>query len=139
MSGLYDPSKYWGKQDPDALFRGHPITSTPWPGARRSIRRHDYQKDLVHDALRREQELEPVDPREVSTLQDSVTYAGVKHYLHSDELYKDQHQVGNRNPVVYERDDEKILLSGNHRAAARLLQGQQFNAVLVKGGWGGPR
>lgn len=130
----------FGVGDPEALFRGHPSALTPWPPAGQRKDRAAYRKDLVEDAVRNKQKTEPVDPRNLRSMQPNVTHAGVMHYWIHTELYADQNQAGNQVPVVYERDDDtRLLLSGTHRAVKALLMGQDLEAILVKGGWGDPR
>lgn len=129
----------WGSNDMDTLFPDGALTTTsPWPqaGSRKSVK--DYDNDKVEDAVRA-RNLEPVDPRNLHATQSGLTRAGVSHYMGSDEHYKDSEKVGNRDPVVYEREGTQILLGGHHRAAKALLQGKQFDAVIARGGWGPPR
>lgn len=130
---------FWGKKDPEVMFGNRPLTMAPWPPAGRRKDRQDYDKSAVESALRGKQEPEPIDPRELRSTQPNITYAGVKHYIDSSEVYKDRDNAGNRNPVVYERNGERMILSGHHRAAKALLHGEQFNAVVVRGDWGPPR
>jgi len=138
----------YGTGDVDKLFHGSPTTSAPFTPAGRSKRYHDYDKDLVAQAISHPEDhhMQDVDPRELRSTQPSVIRAGVSHYLtdkydKTGETYADMHHPGNRRPIVYHReaDDNKILLSGHHRAAAALLQGKPLQAIVVRGGYGEPR
>ena len=71
--------------------------------------------------------------------QSSVTSSGVKYYLDSDwaktgQTYADQHQAGNRFPLVYEHGGmgQRIIMAGHHRAAAALAAGRPLQALLVR-------
>lgn len=129
----------YGKGHVDALFKGHPLTSAPFPRAGRRKDIKDYDTAIVEDAVRK-QETVKVDPRVLSATQPSVTRAGVQHYLSgATEPYADAHKAGNKTPVVYKRGSEHVLLSGTHRATAALLQGRQFDAILAEGPWGEKR
>lgn len=138
-------SNLHGTHDIGALFPDTaPLTSAPWPSARRLKSRGDYDKGLVKDVLSAPPVVEDVDPRYLHRTQPSITRAGVQHYMDpanqaTGKLFADQASAGNRIPVVYSRDGEDLLLSGHHRAAAALLQGRQFKARRIVGGWGAPR
>jgi len=130
-----------GKHDLNILFPDEaPTTSTPWGQATRSTKRHDYEKQKVLDAIK-SPSMQDVDPRDLKATQGQITRAGVKHYMENPgKVYADQHLAGNEHPVVYRRDDgTNLLLSGHHRAAAAMLQGRQFQANVVEGGWGHER
>lgn len=133
----------YGSNDPSTLFGDSPATVAPWPPAGRRKSQKDYEKSKVEAAvLNPDQYRAKVDPRELHATQPSITRAGVAHYLEhgtTGPLYADSHQAGNREPVVYDREGTKLLLSGHHRAASALLRGEQFDAVVVKGSWGEPR
>jgi hypothetical protein len=122
-------------------------TTPPFPAAGRSKRQMPYDEDLVHKALRGTPETEQIDPREVHSTQSWVTREGVAHYMNpenqsSGKLFANEHEPGNRFPVVYSRSEcegcpeTHMLLSGHHRATAALLEGRQFTGIRVKGGWG---
>lgn len=130
--------QYYGARDPERLFQGRPATMTPWDSAGRRKDRQDFDPEVVNAAVR-EGKTEPVDPRQLHASQPMLTRAGVAHYMTSNEVYKDQHQAGNQRPVVYDRNGTRVILSGHHRAAAALLRGEQFHAVVAKGDWGPPR
>lgn len=125
----------------DALFPdGAPTTTAPWLSYNR---RRGYDQSAVTAALSRPpgtQDLQEYDPRTLKSSQPGVTRAGVAYYMGSQyettgTTYADQGNVGNRHPVVYEREDgsERILLSGHHRATAALLKGQPLRARRVRG------
>ena len=133
--------EFFGSNNVDRLFGDSPVTAVPFPPAGRLKSKKDYDKDRVTAALSNpDYPLTKVDPRTLSATQPSITREGVNHYMHSDELYADRHNIGNKQPVVYQRDDgTNLLLSGTHRATAALLKGQQFGARVVSGPYGGPR
>jgi hypothetical protein len=140
--------RVWGSHELDALFNGSPTSAVPFPPAGRRKDRHEYDKDLVTRALTHPEhhQMREVDPRILRATQPSVTRAGVAHYLgdhyeRTGETYADMHNPGNRRPVVYHRkdDDQFLLLSGHHRATAKLLRGEPLQAVVVEGPWGASR
>ena len=122
------------------------ITTVPFPAAGRRKDRNPYDKDLVHKALSNETATEQFDPRTLHATQPSVTRSGVQHYMDPSNqgLYADQHEAGNKHPVIYSRKDcadcpeTNMILSGHHRATAALLQGRQLTGIRVQGGWGAP-
>lgn len=137
----------WGSHDLDALFGDAPTTATPFRQAGRSKDRKDYDPELIRQALTDPQEhhLQLHDPRELRATQPSITRSGVQYYL-TDEYrrtgrtFADQHNLGNRHPVVYRREDgQSLLLSGHHRAAVALLRGEPLQAVTIDGPWGPSR
>lgn len=92
------------------------------------------------EGLQQPVHLQDVDPRNLMATQGSVTRAGVEHYLgqqfhQKQELFADQHNLGNQHPTVYqrERDNGQLLLSGHHRATAALLRGQPLAARVIHG------
>lgn len=140
--------RLYGAGDLDALFNGNPTTAVPFPRAARSIKRMDYDKNLVNEVLRNPEHhhMQDVDPRLLHATQPSVTRAGVSHYLsdhyeRTGETYADMDNAGNRRPIVYHRvdDDQYILLSGHHRGTAKLLRGEPLQAIVIHGPWGPPR
>jgi GNAT superfamily N-acetyltransferase len=135
--------RLWGAGDPDALFNGNPVASTPFAPAGRSVKRQDYDKERVRDALLHPDKYptQPVDPRNLRSTQPMVTRAGVQHYMRNPgSLYADQHNAGNARPMVYRREDgQDLLLSGHHRGVSSLLKAEPLHAVVVEGPWGGPR
>lgn len=142
--------KAYGRGDVSAIggSGGSPLIVPPWNQASSWKGRKMYRTDLVQEAVRNHQEPEEIDPRHLHATQSHLIRAGVNHYLSgSKELYADAHQAGNQTPVVYARnnregssdmpdwwtDTDHILLSGHHRAAAALLRGEQFKAIVVRG------
>jgi hypothetical protein len=152
-----DAGRLYGAKDIEALFPGgREIASTPWGMAGRRKDRRDYDEDLVHDALARPaDDLADIDPRHLRATQPMVTRGGVEYYMGDEynrtgRTFADQGDVGNVFPVVYSRrneyrvadwqpEEEHLLLSGHHRATAALLQGRQFQARHIRGGYGAPR
>jgi hypothetical protein len=113
-----------------------------------------YDKGVVHDAVKQVRDgqvhLTEVDPRYLYATQPEITRVGINHYLEhegTEASFADTHNSGNKYPVIYKRDNragnpdmpswwndhDHIILSGHHRAAAALLRGEQFKAVLVEG------
>lgn len=148
--------RHFGTNDVDRLIPpdGPGLAPVPWEQMSRRRDRGDYDRDLVAEHLRKRPEqsdFEELDPRDLRATQPSVTRAGVHHYLQNDyrtgnqPTFADQQSVGNRHPIVYRRADlhggepQHLLLSGHHRAAASLLQGRQFSARIIEGGWGPER
>lgn len=130
------------------MFNDHPTTTSPFPSAGRLKSHQDYDPNIVREALQHPEKHEtvPMDPRTLRSTQPSVTREGVKHYMQggdyerTKETFGDKGNPGNTRPVVYTRSDgQNLLLSGHHRAAAALLQGQQFNALHLEGPYGPPR
>lgn len=121
------------------------ITTVPFPAAGRRKDRNPYDKEIVHKALANETVTEQIDPRTLHATQPSVTQSGVEHYMNPAKnpgLYADQHEAGNKHPVIYSRKEchdcpeTHMILSGHHRATAALLQGRQLTGIRVQGGWG---
>lgn len=152
------PDDLYGAKDIDALFpEGKEIASSPWAMAGRRKDRQDYDPDLVRRAIESPAEdLADVDPRHLRATQPMVTRGGVDYYMNdrrwaeTGRTFADQDNPGNAWPVVYRRhnefrtadwqpEHEDLLLSGHHRATAALLQGKQFKARQVEGGYGPPR
>lgn len=123
----------------DALFKGAPVVPAPFPRAGRRKDVSDYDPDIVGKAIR-EGKTQEVDPRTLSASQPSVTLEGVRHYAEERPgHFADGHKYGNEDPVVYQRDDTNVLLSGTHRATAALVKGKPLHAIVTKGPWGPPR
>ena len=133
----------YGTGDISAIAKG-PIAPAPWPRASRRKDVQDYDPQVVQSALRDTSPLSEVDPRFLHSTQPSITRGGVEYYM-GDEYkqtgttYAEQHNPGNRFPVVYEREGVNMLLSGHHRASAALLRGEPLRARKVAGGWGPAR
>jgi hypothetical protein len=116
-------------------------------GASRLPPHNLYRQALVHDAvrgiLRGTVHPEPTDPTHLYQTQSGVGISGVTHYVHNWDYWEtgkpfaDQHQSGNRVPIIYERTNptqghrERFLLSGHHRAAAALGLGVALMAHVV--------
>lgn len=135
--------KAYGSNDPKTLFGDAPMTSAPWPRAGRRKDKKDYDQEKVHHALLNPDQYpkQPLDPRTLHATQPNITRQGVSHYLEdsSGKTFADQGNIGNKTPMVYDREGTQMILSGHHRAATALLRGEQFDAVVVKGGWGPAR
>jgi hypothetical protein len=129
-----------------------PKTSVPFPRAGRRKDVKDYEPEAVTKALSAPPQLEAHDPRTLKASQPSVTRAGVAHYMgpeyerNPEATFADREQAGNRYPIVYHRKQapgastqERVILSGHHRATAALLKGEPLKAIRVEGGWGPPR
>jgi hypothetical protein len=142
---FHRPHRLHGK-GVDAMFGGGP-TSRPW--STNSIRPNrqgegGQRKELIHahiiGALKGFAHPEEIDTRWLHMSQDSVVGHIVRHYAENPEYadtgvtYADQHQSGNRFPVVYQRSaqGDRTILSGHHRAAAALAQGKPLRAVVVR-------
>lgn len=131
----------------DRMFpEGATDTVAPWPQAGRKKTVQDYDKDLVTRSITHPHEfsVEELDPRELHSMQPKVTRAGVSHYVQhgqEGETFDNDHRLGNDLPRVYHRidDNQKLILSGHHRAAAALAEGRPFKAMVIRGGWGSPR
>ena len=152
-------SEFWQGKDIDKMFPegGSEVQTTPWGQAGRRKDRQDFDPDLVRNAIQSPaDDVTDIDPRHLLATQPSVTRGGVQHYMddptwrETGETFADKGNPGNRIPVVYSRqnefrtqdwqpEEEHLLLSGHHRAAAALLQGQQFPARHVRGGYGPER
>ena len=129
-----------GAGSSDALFKGATKVITPWPTAGRSkLNPKGYDQGRV-DAALRNPSVQPteMDPRMLHATQPWVTSPGVSYYMGDDyrktgRTYADQHQAGNRFPVVYtDLSGQNKLLSGHHRATAALLRGEQFRAIHIE-------
>jgi hypothetical protein len=91
-------------------------------------------QDLLAKARRGDAVEQDVDPRYLYNLQGGLTLEGVQRYVNDPNAAPapDGGWVNDR-PVVYQRaNGDRILLSGNHRAAAALVQGRPLRAVLVQ-------
>lgn len=157
MGSVYDDHKraeqVFGSNDLAKIASG-PVATPPWKSANSWHGKPLYSKDAVRSAVKEVREGKPhladVDPRYLYATQPGLTRHGVDHYLgqHSTEAsLADTENSGNKYPVIYKRDNragnpdlpewwndhDHIILSGHHRAAAALLRGEQFKAVLVEG------
>lgn len=111
----------------------------PWPKVAKTKQGLPYDRNVVAQALSSPVELTMTDPRQLHSTQSGLTRSGVEYYMGDDyeqtgETFADQGNVGNRHPVIYNKDDgRKLILSGHHRGGAALLQGQEFPARHVFG------
>lgn len=120
------------------LFNGSPQTPVPWPMTRGSKKAFTHDKAAVKEALENpgKHPLQPVDTRTLVATQPTITRAGVAHYLNGESgLYADKDNAGNARPVVFHNTttNQNVLLTGHHRAAARMLKGEPLMAVVVNG------
>jgi hypothetical protein len=126
----------------DALFTGpSPTTVNPFPSAKRTKSDPSYyDTEHVKRELAKPVELSDTDPRILSSMQNGLTREGVRFYMESKEYfetgrtYADRDKVSNQYPIVYHKRStgESILLAGNHRAVAALLQGRTFKARHIE-------
>jgi hypothetical protein len=130
----------YGSEDLDKVSSTAAVPGVaPWPKANRSKQSPLYDRDVVAKALSGPVELTQTDPRQLHSSQAGITRDGVEHYMgnsynETGETYADQGNVGNRHPVIYNKDDgRKVILSGHHRGGAALVQGRQFPARHVFG------
>ncbi len=114
------------------------VGGTPWPTAPRRKGEKVYNQALVTEALRKPPVLEKVDPRMLFATQSGLVKSHVSYYM-TDEYKRtgrtsaDQENVGNAFPVIYvNKREQHIILSGHHRAAAAMIQGQDLDAIVVR-------
>lgn len=134
--------QFYGAKDPDRLFKGAPTAASPFPaaGRRKSVKDYDHAKVKAVLENPGDHEMVDFDPRTLHSTQPSIVRAAVQHYSSGAAgTYENSGNAGNARPVVYQRHGTNIILSGHSRATSALLAGEQFKAVPVKGGWGGPR
>lgn len=128
----------FGSNDKAALFKGAPKTLTPWPSAGRQKKGPTWKPDLIRDELSKPPELHNVDPRALHATQPSVLSEHVGHYMGDDyektgRTAADQHDVGNKYPVVYAHPSGRWdIISGHHRATVALLKGEALRARVVR-------
>jgi hypothetical protein len=124
----------------DAGFKGQPKIIAPWQSAGRTKSDpRGYDPQLVQNALKDPSaHMAEIDPRHLHATQPWVTRGGVDYYSGQEyretgRTFADQHQAGNRYPVVYQdRRGQNRLLSGHHRATAALLHGRQFQGIFIQ-------
>ena len=130
--------RLYGVGSSEPLFKGFPKVPAPWPRAGRSKRGSPYDLDLIHASLQGGPKMEDVDPRELHATQPSVLQEHVNYYLGQQfnltgRTARDQDVNLNQVPRLYVRGDGRTdILSGHHRAVARLLQGGQFQAHVIR-------
>ena len=109
-----------------------PKTVIPFAGAARLKSEPMYDKKAVAKGIA-EGKLVDVDPRNLRASQPSVSLPGVQHYLQGKPgLFDSQGGAANKNPIIYVRRGQKNILTGHHRAAAALLAGKTFKAIVVQ-------
>jgi hypothetical protein len=130
--------RLYGVGSSEPLFKGFPKVPAPWPSAGRSKRGSPYDIDLIHESLQGGPNMEEVDPRFLHSTQPSVLQEHVNYYLGQQfnltgRTARDQGVNLNQVPRLYVRRDQRVdILSGHHRATARLLQGGQFRAHVIR-------
>ena len=130
--------KVYGAGDPDVLFKGRPSTSTPWPKASKMKDQSHHNRGLIRAAMENPPELEDVDPRALRSTQPNLLREHVGYYMggnyeRTGRTAADPHNVGNMYPTIYARPNDRWdILSGHHRAAAALLQGQALRARVIR-------
>lgn len=147
-SGQFD--KYYGRGQQSLFPNNETKVVAPFPSAGRRKDRKDFDQSKVTAALNAPPALEDIDTRGLKASQPWVTGGGVSHYMgpeyqRSGETYADQHNPGNKYPVIYHRSNPgestnaRIILSGHHRATAAHLKGEPLKGIVVHGGWGDQR
>ncbi len=130
--------EFYGANDVSRMFPGEaPMAAVPWPQARKTPTHRSHSLPAIHEAMANpDAHREMVDPRNLRATQGMLTRAGVQHYASgSGELFADHASDINAEPHVFHNDKtgEQVLMSGHHRAAAHLLAGRQFEAVVAHG------
>lgn len=141
MSGR--AAEFYGAHDVNRLFPGgSPATPVPWNQVGPTKTHRVANDEMIHDAVANPERYHTIglDPRELHATQPGLQRAATQHYMgdeyhRSGTTFADQHHAGNQTPVVFHNLDNGRLLiqSGHHRAAAALLKGQQFDALVVPG------
>lgn len=124
--------------DVDSLFKGAPKIVAPFPSAgRRKGESKIPPRDVIDEALRNPK-LTAVDPKTVKTQQGFVTREGVAYYMtpkykQTGETFADPTDRGNRFPMVWKKPNgDMVILSGNHRFTAALIEGRNQDAIVVE-------
>jgi len=126
-----------GKGIKSMFPHGGLTTTTPWPSAPRMKGKPAYDSDLVQRELAKPAVLEKVDPRLLYATQPGLAREHVDYYLsgayeHDGKTSADRSNSANAFPVVYVRNDGRMLiLAGHHRAAAALLEGRDLEARMI--------
>jgi len=135
----------------DAVFGQASDVTLPWRSAGGLKHRHPWDQALVRAAVHWDAgEFVEIDPRVLTASQPAAIRAGVDYYLNrrtyedTGWTYADQHNPGNRIPIIYSRTDDHhrtvdIILSGHHRSMAALIAGRPLFARRITGGYGGLR
>jgi hypothetical protein len=122
-----------------------PVRTAPWQGASRRKSNQDYDPDVARHLLHGPPTLSEVDPRTLRATQPMIHRPGVEHYMGSEygetgHTFADNDKIGNKFPLVYQREDgQNLILSGHHRAAAALAKGEPLRAIVGQGPWGPAR
>lgn len=132
--------RLYGAGSADALFKGAPKVVAPWPAAgRQKSNPKGYNQGLVDSALANPApHVTQMDPRHLHATQPWVTSEATHYYMgdkyrETGTTFADQHQAGNKQPVVYtDAQGRNKILSGHHRATSALLRGEQFHAINVR-------
>lgn len=132
--------KLYGAGSVEAAFGDHPRIGAPWPrGPRTRDNSKGYDQGRVDAELQKPPDLHEFDPRFLHATQNEVTRQGVSHYLgrqfdREGATFADVNNPGNAFPVVYQKESgHNLLLSGHHRAMAKLLRGEGLRARRVQG------
>lgn len=127
-----------GSGDIDSLFKGALQIVAPFPSAgRRKGESKLPPRELIEEALRNPK-LTAVDPKTVKTQQGFVTREGVAYYLtpkykQTGETFADPTDRGNRFPMVWKKPSgDMVILSGNHRFTAALIEGRPQQAIVIE-------
>lgn len=122
----------------DDLFKGKPKIVAPFPSAgRRKGESKLPPREAIQKALS-DIKLTQVDPKTLKTQQGFVTRAGVDYYMKdkyrkTGETYADPGDAGNRFPMVWKKPNgDNVILSGNHRFTAALIEGRTQAAIVVE-------
>ena len=136
--------EFYGAHSIDALFPHGALTTTvPWQQSGPTKTHRAFDVHAVHEALTNPDRFKTqnLDPRPLRATQPGLQRPAAKYYLDDDtyrrtgETFADKGKAGNQTPVVFHNQDTDHLaiLSGHHRAAASLLRGDQFKAIVVSG------
>lgn len=133
--------EFFGANNVDHMFpHGALTTSVPWAPAGPTRTHRAYDVRAVTEAVNNPQQFKPelLDPRGLRATQPGLQRAATKYYLDNPNparTFADPDHVGNQTPVAFhnEMTGHTAILSGHHRAAAALLRGDQFNAIVVSG------
>jgi hypothetical protein len=142
-----DPSRFerssalFGSGHSEALFGGSSVTPAPWPGAGKRKDGSHHNKDLIREHLSKPPVIESIDPRFLHATQPSVVreyvdaYMGPagERYAATGQTVRDQGNIGNQWPTVYQRaDGRRDILTGHHRASKALLRGESLQGRIIR-------
>jgi hypothetical protein len=115
------------------------FTGAPWPKAGRQKHTPAFDQELVTRELSGPPNLQEFDPRNLHATQPRVLSEHVGYYMdqptysQTGRTARDQDNVGNQYPFVYQdRRGRNLLLAGHHRATAALLRGEPLRARTVR-------